>query len=149
MKNRKNGYILIVTMLIVAAATAVVGGLIYRASSAVPFGRFAITQTHAEFLARSGISVAQALLSVEPEKKKTTVKYDNQKNAKKKPSDTELKRLFEQFLPFLNQWTTFVLKKPIDGFDGIIEMYLTCEDGKINLNTYDFNKKTFFDEKKG
>jgi hypothetical protein len=149
MKNNKTGYVLIITMLILAASTAIVSSLIYRASSAVPFGRFAISQTRAECLARSGIAVAQALLSVNPEKKDTK-KADDQKNAKKNPTDAELKKLFNQFLPFLNQWSTFVLKESVDGVDGIIELYLACEDGKINLNTaYDFDKKTFINEKKG
>jgi hypothetical protein len=136
----KAGYILIVTMLILAASTILVTGLIYRASGAVPLARFAIAQERAKLLAFSGPDIVRALLTVRPEKEEKDAKKETQK-----VSDPELKKLFTQFLPMLNRWTTFQLKEPIDGIDGTITIYLSSEDGKVNLNTaYDFEKKAFF-----
>lgn len=47
-------------------------------------------------------------------------------------------------LKVLNQWQTFNFTQAVDGIDGQCSIYISCEEGKINLNKlYDFKEKKF------
>ena len=42
------------------------------------------------------------------------------------------------------RWQTFVLKPDVDGIDAQLNICITCEDGKLNVNSlYDFEKHEF------
>ena len=42
------------------------------------------------------------------------------------------------------RWQTFILKHDVDGIDAQLSVCITCEDGKLNVNSfYDFEKHEF------
>jgi hypothetical protein len=130
-------------MLILSVSTIIVTSLIYRSNSAVPFVQVVLNREKALFVAQSGIAYVQALATFQPD-----IENKNQENKKRneeeKQGDREIKTVITRLLPLLNRWTELVLQKTVDGIDGTIHLYVTSEEGKININTaYDFKKKAF------
>lgn len=142
-ENNEQGYILVATMFILALSTIIVTGLIYRSNSVAPFTKSLIDREKAAFLAQSGLSYVQALATFQPHIEDKD-KEKNKQNNKEKEANREIKAIIFNLLPLLNKWTKYDLKESIDGIDGTLYLYISSEEGKINLNkVYDFNKKSF------
>ena len=161
MHHKKNGYILILSLMIISLAITLVTYIFYVGSVQMPFSYTMIHREKAKLLALSGIQIAIAKLSQEVEIKDEGKKPDNQANSaqpqaggaeKKKaepsPQEQAAQKLIKEIVPSLNRWQTFALKQEYDGIDGTIKICMGSEDGKIDLNAwYDFEKHTFNGDK--
>ncbi|QQR53834.1 hypothetical protein IPH25_03135 [bacterium] len=155
MKTEKSGYILVLTMMMMGALSAIVVFMFNRGMSVIPFISTVIAREKAKMVAFGGVQIAQALLSDFTEttshKKDFHITQDqladkNNKAAKEQTVSVE-QQFLQKIMPIINRFQTFVLKENIDGVDGTVEVLISCEDGKINLNKFfDFNSKKFLGE---
>jgi hypothetical protein len=147
--NARDGYIMIFTLLVVAAAMVVVTYVGHRGSFYIPFSHMILAREKAKQIALGGIQVGIAQLV-------KTVKKEESKEGKeggqeKQESNAQEKDFLRRILPVLNRWQVFDLKEEVDGIDAQMSVCIMCEDGKINLNRIiDFEKGVFRgDEKSG
>jgi len=143
--KKNNGYILIFTLLITAAMTAVVTYIFNRGIIYVPFIQLMIDQEKAKTIALSGIQIIASQLTYQEKEKKapaTEKKITPQQN-------NDEKKLLARILPILNRWQTFELKDNVEGIDAQLQICLMSEEGKINLNKiYDFSQHKFRGQEK-
>jgi hypothetical protein len=145
----RDGFILVLTLLITSLAIILVTQFATRSSLHLYFDNTMIEREQAKNLAMNGLQIAMAQLHLDKEDKDAkpdAKKGENVKDQKKAPHIDFLERV----LPILNRLQTFKLTKDIDGVDGTIQILISSEDGKINIDQlYDYDKKTFFEIKKG
>jgi hypothetical protein len=153
--DAKSGYIMIFTLLAVAAAMMVVTYVGHRGSYYIPFSHMIFEREKAEMLAMSGVQIAIAQLAQSSDKKseqKASSSTSNDESTGKEPSEQKSnpeKEFLARILPTLNRWQDFVLTESVDGVDGLIRICLMCEEGKINLNRIiDFKKNAFHGSEK-
>ena len=140
MPKKQNGYILILTLMILSILVILVTGLFYNSTGHQVLSRTLINREKAKMLALSGIQLARSKLSASPKKEDSKVAKDDQK----KREDIFF---LTKILPSLNRWETLNLKEEVDGVDGQIKLSISCENGKININKiYDFSKHKFIME---
>lgn len=159
-----HGYILIVTLLMIAGMTAIGTYIFLRSTVFIPFMRTMYDREKAKVLAMGGLQIAIQQLSqfdeAESEQDTSSPAAGSQTAgsqptgspaASQTPQPTKSKQesggplqLFTRLMPIINRWQTFPLQKKIDGIDGAIQVCLVCEEGKINLNRiYNFDKSEF------
>jgi len=132
-RHDRAGYIIVMTMLIIAAATVVVSVIFTRGSVFIPYADTMIKREQAKMLALGGVSIARAQLAQMPEegdKSQGQAKEAGNKDG----SDAEAKLLLKTILPSINRWQMFALASQNDGIDGQIAICLTSEEGKFDLN---------------
>ncbi len=142
MKQAKQGYILVLTLLLISISVILVTYMFNRGTVFVPFMRTMVEREKANVLALGGLQLAMSQLA-------TQVKLQETKDGKlQKISDEQIaKELLQTILPSLNQWQSFDLKEEIDGIDATLKMCIMSEDGKLDINQlYDFQKKKFIGE---
>lgn len=152
-EQRKSGFILLTTIMLIALMTSLVNYIYYRGSGQAPYFQMMAEREQARALALGGLQVAMQKLAVhnpEDEKKKEAQAAKNGKKGEKSedPAALQLKSL----LPYLNQWQTYDIQEKNKKFSGRIELCIMCEDGKLNINElYNFEKGLFKgeDEKQG
>ncbi len=140
-----SGYILMLTLMIISLMTIMISRVVNQAMVQRQLSKLFIERQKAKMLAFGGVQIAISQLSFAEEKKPeqkappaTAAPAGGQK-----PDDTFKKKFLQQFA-VLNRWQTFDFKEDIDGFESALKIYITSEEGKINLNTlYDFDKKSF------
>lgn len=153
-RAQKKGYIIVMTMLIIALAVAIVTYIYKRGVLYNPVAQLTVHKEKARMLTTSGLQIALAKLSAPLEKKKeekegkepAPKKDDPGKNKPQQAGggDQDTALLYQTLLPRLNRWQKFVLKEEIEGVDAEIRIAISAEEGKINLNQiYDFAKKSF------
>lgn len=121
-----SGYILPLAMIIIFSISAVIVRLMVRSTAMIPVRKMVLEREQAKQLALMGVTIVQAQL---------TGKIKTEK---------EKQKFYKQMLLNLNRWQTFALQEEVDGIDGQIQIYMSCEDGKIPLNAlWDFEKKKF------
>jgi len=147
-QNKHAGYIMIFTLLVIAASMVIVTYVGHRGAVHAPFARMAIDREKAKLLALSGIEIIQSQLSVPGQTDKPAPSNTPQQETEKKDSDSSAKDLLKRVLPVLNIWQEFSLTEEIDGVDGAISICLMSEEGKININQiYNFKKQAFRGDK--
>lgn len=128
--NRQPGFILILTFLMLSAAIALATYLVVSTQVSKSIGSTVLTRARSQDIALAGIELVRRTLSHagDPEGNKQEV---------------------GSILRFINRWRTFALHEETDGVDATIQIYTTCEEGKININSmFDEQKKIFvIDEK--
>ncbi len=152
MKRQQDGYILVLTLVVLGLVVIIASQLFYLSSGFTSFARVSVRREKAKLLALSGVRIAQAQLFVQAEQKKQggpgqagpeqTATSEPQEQGKGKPAtqnkaSAESKnnlRLLKQVLPILNTWQTTTFTEKKDGFTGSVKTYVSCEDGKISLN---------------
>jgi hypothetical protein len=132
-KQNKPGYILITTLLLIMACSAIVARYVYKLST-IRFNAHAFeTRQQASALALGCIDLVMDMLTP-PEEKKSEEKKTEEK---KDEGGYRVKRML-----MLNKWRTFDLQEDIDGIDAQIKIFITDEQGKIALNQlYNFKDK--------
>lgn len=157
--TKKQGYILVLTMVMMAALSALIVYIFNRGMTAIPLVAIILDKEKAKLLCMSGVEVTRSLIAGPQEAKETTKDTAQESGAqeaaqvgqdaqaeKAKQQSPELAYL-QSLLPRMNRWSEFVLRQQIDGVDGILKICITCEDGKINLNKiYDFKTRKFMGE---
>ena len=137
--HNQSGYIMVLALMVIGISIILVTQLFNRASVHRSFVATMTKREQAKELALSGIAIAQSQLYVEPPKKVSGAKPEQQQKA-----EPYTKRLLQQILPNLNRWQTFNLQRNVEGIKGKIDLYISCEEGKLNINhMYDFAKKKF------
>ena len=160
MKHASPGYILVLTLLIISASVILVSRLINRSMGNKRQSRLLIDREKAKMIALGGLQIAISQLSLlettttAPATTPTTSPAPAPGAAAKPTADQDQKKLVAKIVENTNRWQKFILKEPIDSIDGELELYISSEAGKINLNSlYNFNDKKFmvegtFDAKK-
>lgn len=150
MRNKCPGFILTLTLLILSISIILVTQIVSRTLANYRLSRLIALREKARVLALGGIQIAIAQLSPEQSTdSKTTPTKPQSPEAPEKSAE-----LTENVLLYVNRPQKFELKQEIEGIDAQIELYISSELGKINLNAlYDFNNKKFvadqnFDGKK-
>ncbi len=155
----KNGYILFLTISVLAIGTIIVTQIFYLGGAYNLYVPLMHERERAKQLALSGISIATAQLLLQDKQfydsknvSKNGIFLDvssekkiEQNNHQKDDIERNRKHLLKTLLLVNNQWQEFKLSNAHDGFDGIIKVCITCEDGKININKiYNSSKKSFY-----
>lgn len=138
--TKQSGYILVLTIMVLAIAVAIVSHLFYRGSVQVAFDKTIIEREKAQQLAYGGVQLAISQLSV----------LDTATTSPQKPESGNIDPLIEsikKIVPQLNVWQEVKLTKEKEGLDGEIKVCIVCENGKIDINQwFDFTKKKFLNE---
>lgn len=148
----QDGYILMITISLMAIALFVVTFMFNRSVVYAPSGYTLIAREKAKMIALGSISIAQALLA-EPLAGQKTDETNKDKDSKKQvdthdeEKDQEVS-FFARLFPVVNKWNIFTLRESIEGIDAELGVKISCEDGKINLNRiFDFSKGEFTTQK--
>lgn len=154
-QNKKEGYILVLTMVVLAAIITLITYMFIRSSTYASYMHTMIQRQKAKQLTFGGVQVAIAQLAHPDEQEKDAKKKQTPDSASKLGEhedessiaitpDEQTKQFLARILPIINRWQIFELQEKIDGIDGTLKICLMCEQGKINLNkVYDFEKKSF------
>jgi hypothetical protein len=142
MENKQKGYVLMLTMLVLSIIALLVTQLFNSGSVHMHFDQVMIDREKAKMLALGGIQLAMSQLSVQTT---ATGQKPEQKNL-----EVGSVELLKKIIPVLNRWQIFELKKDIDGIDGTVQIAISSEQGKVDLNQlFDFEKKKFKNEGTG
>jgi hypothetical protein len=145
-RSARPGYILLLTLLMLAASVMVVTYISTRGSAYLPFMQTMVDREKAKFIVLGGVQVAIAQLSKKAEPKKEAGSPSSPVKPGPQASSAEQNdiQLLTDILPTINRWQQFSLKEEIDGVNADLKICLMCENGKININNlYDFEKKEF------
>lgn len=141
--HTQSGYILVLTLLITSILMVLVSQFFQQGQLQAVFDATVIEREQAKQLALGGLTLATSQLlpqEKKEEEKKTETKSETTKN---NPAADFLKKI----VPLLNRWQTIELKEDADDIDGTIQLCISCEDGKLDLNQlYDLPNKRFFGE---
>ncbi len=149
-REHPSGYILLLTLMIIAISVVLVTYIANKGTIFVPFARTIIEREKAKMLAVGGIQLAiSQLLHIEKAeaKKAQEPAKDAKQEAGEKNEGEEAQQLLKNILPTINRWQIVELKQEVDGLDGEISICISCEEGKIDINQlYDFEKHKFINE---
>lgn len=140
----KSGYILFLTMIMLAMGTAFITQIFYTGNVYNSYVALTLDKERARQLALGGVSVAMSQLMLLD--KKLSPPPDKEKKEEKKNIDERVenqKKLLEIMLQVQNKWQTFILKHETDEIDAELKICISCENGKIDCNqlyNYEINK---------
>lgn len=147
------GFIMVLTLLVIALATMMTSVMFDRSGSYVPYMKAVIDRQKAAMLALGGLAIVQEQLSrsvvVEQKEEQQSAQQEQKQTPKdqKVTAEQKMQHLFKIIMPTLNRWQHFELTEEHDGVDGTLSVCLMSEEGKINLNKiFDFEKKQFVGE---
>lgn len=128
--DRSPGFVLLLTFFVITLAAGLATYLVARVITQYKWAAISVTQEQAKGLALSGINLVKSELD-------------------HKLTDKGRKRATHVLLSLINRWEHIVFDEKIDGIKGELWIYITCEDGKLDLNQFfDPAKKKFIFEKK-
>jgi hypothetical protein len=135
----------------VALSVVTITYLTDTSTSFTPLIRTTLEQEKALELATGGIQIALSQLAgIEQKQQKNAAPAPQAPGAagQQKPAQqTDEKTLLKTLLPSYNRWQSYTLKKEKDGINAVVQICITAEDGKININElYDFKKHAFINE---
>ncbi|MGB8367574.1 MAG: hypothetical protein WCD44_04410, partial [Candidatus Babeliales bacterium] len=143
-KKNYNGYILIFTLLMTAAMTALTTYIFNRGIIYTPFIQLMINQEKARIIAIGGIQIIASQLTYQEKEKKQTTTMEKQVETS---SNNNEKKFLARILPTLNRWQIFQLAEDTEGIDAQLQVCLMSEEGKININKiYDFSQHKFYEK---
>ncbi|MEX0672119.1 MAG: hypothetical protein WD068_02075 [Candidatus Babeliales bacterium] len=144
-RHTTSGYVMVLTLMIIGISVILVTQLFNRSRIYQSFMATIVNQQKAQELALAGVRIAQSQLFIEPKKAEAQSGRIGARNLPQEQDPDQ--QALEVILPILNRWQTFPLKRSIDGINGTIELFISAESGKINLNEiFDFSKKKFLGE---
>lgn len=143
MLQKKSGYILTLTLLLVFLSMFMVLYIAHKASTFASYAQLEIEQKKAYTVALSGVHLAMSQI-VSPK-----VAQKEEQETKSKPTEEEkIKNMLTVILPGLNRWQEIQLTEQREGIDATVKWCISCENGKIDLNAfYDFEKHQFINAK--
>lgn len=157
-KKKQNGFILLLTMLIISAMSLIVMSVslkVFVSRNLISI----LNQNHERnILLSNSISIIQSIISNpknknnksnenELEKNLNNNKNEKETSENKKDKSKELyKNIFNMIWSDFYKWQKINLSNENDGINAEISYYLMCEDGKIGINNFikkinKFNKK--------
>ncbi|MGA9530670.1 MAG: hypothetical protein WBQ73_02155, partial [Candidatus Babeliales bacterium] len=133
-KTSHKGYVLLLTLTIISLMVYLTNYIAYRSFSTIPQTKIFTERKQAKELAFSGIACAQRQLMILPAQ---------EEDQHKESSEDADKRLLKILLTHLNTWQEILLTQDIHGIDGKIRIHISCENGKMNINSlFDLLNKT-------
>lgn len=165
-ETNKQGYILVFTMIFIAAIIML--SMIISSKGIMHAGasKTFLSKEKAKMLAFSGLQIAMAKIAVK--EKKDGDKGDGQKSGDKTGAagqdksgssgsssassgsmklwtDGEAKEFIKTVWPTMYQWQEIKLTRDKFGIEGVIKYCICAEEGKLDINqAYDFEAKKFF-----
>ncbi|MGC2310900.1 MAG: hypothetical protein WA432_04730 [Candidatus Babeliaceae bacterium] len=134
--KHKSGYILLLTLLLLSLSIAMVTRLVSLIVARYHQSALFIKQEKARQLALGGVQLVLSALNAPLQQKE-----------KKEEQAKQEELLKKNIFSMLNRWQKITLHEKIEGIDGEIQLYVSSELGKINLNAlYDFDKKKFLQQ---
>lgn len=151
MHKAESGYILLLTTFIVATSILLISFVVSRVATYRQLTRVSVNKQAARLIARSGIDIAisELMIFAEPSEEKTkqnkpTDTIQNKQEAEKKSEGKSEESLADFVQKKLNTWHKFDLTDKQEGMEATCTIYITSEQGKININNlYDFSQKRF------
>lgn len=150
LKINKTGFVLVLTLMIIGLCSAMILSVLTRTVAHKSLSTVTLNQEKAKALALGAIQIAMCQLvpeesdnKQEPQKASLNSPKNNFQNGPENKVSSESKYLIQIF-NLLNRWQTFEFTTQSDNFDAKLEIYISCENGKIDLNQlFDFEKKQF------
>ena len=134
MNTRQPGYILALTLMILALAIVITTQMFNKGMVHSVYAKTVMDREKSKQLALGGIQVALSMLALD----QTSTQLQQQQ-----PSQED-KLLVKKIVPSLNRWSAYDLKEEQEGIDGKLMVCISSEQGKININQmYDFKNKKF------
>lgn len=136
--RKLNGYVLPLTLMIIFASVGLLTTVMRRAFVFQDKVRYAFNREKARTLALAGIQVGMSQLSVvkpKENKKKENAQSAEQQAGQKEEKLTPEQEWLLQLMLVINRWQTFNLTEKSDGIDARLDLYISCEQGKININS--------------
>ncbi len=153
MMHKKSGFILIFSLVMLSLITLLTEHLIRSVYFGSRFMHTMKQREHAKMAALSGINLALAQLSehdytLEIEQAANPTPPTTQPAAATNDKKWAVTQKFlERILPHLNRWQVFDLEKKRDGAALSVQICISCENGKINVNEiFDFQTQTMRQE---
>lgn len=162
MKTERSGFILVLTIMLVSSSVLLISLVVNRVSAYRRMGRLWVDIEKSKLIALSGLEIAMsqiAQLDAEPKEEgessdkkperseeSPSRKSEGEKDTKKdeKKQAEKAKKLLDFLMNKLNSWQTFEIKEAVEGVDGTSQIYISSEQGKINLGgLYDPQQKKF------
>ena len=141
----KRGYVLFMTMAMLALATTIVTQLFFTGSLYNAYAKAQLQREQAKRLALSGVACAFSQLSLQDQRFATDEKEDKKNDKQKKDKSFYKKQLFKLLLNVQYRWQSFDLTYAYDGIDATIQFCIMPEDGKIAVNSlYNYKTHSFF-----
>lgn len=155
-KAHVQGFILVLTTMIIATSVLLISLVVNRVNAYRHLSQLWVDVEKARAVALGGIQIAMGQVArldanAEKQEEKAPGKGEGQdphatqeKEKKLKDQEEKEKAAVQVLLNAFNQWQTFTLKEKEEGLDGECSIYISSEEGKINLNKlYDFKEKKF------
>jgi len=121
-----SGFAILMVMFIIATGLSLVTTVLVQVTSGNILSSYVYKREHAKQIALLGIKIVQSNLS-----------YD-------KTDEKACARTYEWLFNRINSWQTYELQKETDEADGQLQLYISCEEGKLNPNMwFDAQKKSF------
>ncbi len=131
MKQMRQGYVVILAVMVIAALTTLVMAVLTRALVTSNLQRTLAHREQARLLALSGVEIARAQLS-----------EASNRDSKERSQEADSVYFLKKVGAHLGTWQQFDLTAARDGIDGKISVFLASEAGKLNPNLfYDFEKQ--------
>lgn len=143
MNTRQPGYILALTLMILALAIIITTQMFNKGMVHSVYAKTVMDREKGKQLALGGVQVALSMLALD----QTTTQLQQQQQ-----QSQEYKAVIKKIVPSLNRWSAFDLKEEREGIDAKLMVCISSEQGKININQmYDFKNKKFVgqDQPKG
>lgn len=139
----RKGYILVLATFIIASSVLLISLVVNRVNAYRHMSVVWSDIEKARCLALSGIQIGMSQLSVLYVKETQEPQAKEEKEAKAQKANQDDKSAPARVLfEVLNTWQTFPLTEKNEGIDGECRLYISSEEGKINLNgLYDFKKQ--------
>ncbi len=150
MIKNKNGFILLLTLMIISLCSAMILAVLSRSVAHKSLATISLEKEQAKMVALGGIQIAISELTYTDTTKsaESSAKQQAGSNIIKSlvggGSGQEDNKMLLQIFTVLNTWQTFEFTTGSDGFDAKLQIYISCENGKIELNQFfDSEKKLF------
>lgn len=131
----KRGYVLPLAVMIIAVMVTLTTRLFDRSRVQIAYGSYIVDRVQASELALNGVTIARRLITQVYEHPS-----DDKKNTQKKESSDQ--EIYAQLLPLLGSWKKYTIQEKQGKLQGTVQICITCEDGKININKlFDWGKK--------
>jgi hypothetical protein len=127
-----SGFIMVLTLMILSIGIIIVSQLSQQSGVHAIFVSSVVKREQAKLLALSGVQIAMSQLTLKKKEEKKDKPAQSAQQPTAAPGDAV--EFLRQIVPLMNVWQNFELKKFTDGVNGTIQLYISCESGKINLN---------------
>jgi len=147
MIKQRPGFLMVTTLMVLGIMVFLITYIFNRS---LPFITHTTTLTkhdQAKQLALGGIQLGISQLAWAAAPQEGKKKPQPLGKQQPEPPEEKDKRFLEIILPVINRWQTIDLTENNQGIEGNIQIAISCEDGKININEiYDFEHKKFVGE---